>query len=182
MKKLSAILLVIVAATSLSACITYKAPKYQSSADTLMHLQQLNVAPVAVTAVNRPAGIKDHLQCQTQGQVKADGGYAYYVEGALRSELAKANLLDNNAAIQLTGVLHQVSFYSWRNSWQLALELTSSNGRKLHTKTNYRGEAVSLEEETSCRLVAQSMSAAVQQLLQQTLTSDDFATLLQPMP
>ncbi|MBU1311731.1 MAG: hypothetical protein KKE30_19595 [Gammaproteobacteria bacterium] len=148
----------------------------------MLYLQQLKLNPVAVTAVSRPAGVTDHLQCQTQGQVKAAGGYAYYVDTALRSELAKANLLDDNAAVQLTGILHNVTFNSWKNSWQLALELTSSNGHKLNTQTTFRGEAVSLEEETSCRLVAQSMSAAVQQLLQQTLTSDDFVALLQPIP
>lgn len=182
MKKLSALFLVAVVTTSLSACITYKVPKYQSSADTLLHLQQLKLNPVAVTAVRRPPGVDDHMQCQTQGQVKAAGGYANYVDVALRTELAKANLLDDNAAIQVTGILHKVSFNSWRNSWQLQLELTSSNGRTMRTQTSYRGEAVSLEEETSCRLVAQSMSAAVQQLLQQTLTSDDFVALLQPLP
>ncbi|GAB2931216.1 hypothetical protein [Rheinheimera gaetbuli] len=182
MKKLSALFMVAVVTTGLSACITYKVPKYQSSADTLLHLQQLKLNPVAVTAISRPPGVDDHMQCQTQGQVKAAGGYAYYVDTALRSELSKANLLDDNAALQLTGILHKVTFNSWRNSWQLMLELTSSNGRKLITQTTYRGDAVSLEEETSCRLVAQSMSAAVQKLLQQTLTSDDFATLLQPVP
>lgn len=182
MKKLSALFVVSVAITSLSACITYKAPNYKSSADTLLHLQQLNVAPVAVTTISRPSGVNDDLQCQTQGRVKAADGYANYVNAALRTELAKANLLDDNAAIQLTGILHEISFNSWNNSWQIALELSSSNGRKLKTETTYRGEAQSIEEETSCHLVAQSMPGAVQQLLQQTLTNDAFAALLRPMP
>ncbi|HEY9041686.1 MAG TPA: hypothetical protein VIN66_05850 [Rheinheimera sp.] len=182
MRKRSTIFLVTAAITSLSACITYNTPDYQSSADTLLHLQQLNVAPVAVAAISRPSGVKDDLQCQTQGRVKAPGGYANYVDAALRTELAKAKLLDNNAAIQLTGSLQKMTFNSWNNSWQMALELSSSNGQKLKTETTYRGEALSLEEETSCHLVAQSMSVAVQQLLQQALTSDDFTTLLQPIP
>ncbi|WP_027670962.1 hypothetical protein [Rheinheimera baltica] len=182
MRKHTAIFLVSIMAASLTACITYKAPRYQSSAETLLHLQQLEAAPVALKGISRPAGIKDHEQCQTQGQVKASGGYANYVDAALRSELANANLLADSAPVEITGYLQTVKFNSWKNSWYLTLELMSSNGHKFTTQTTYRGEGRGYEEETSCLLVAQSMPSAVKQLLQDALTSKDFAALLQTAP
>lgn len=169
-------------ALSLTACISYRAPAYQGSADTLLQLQQLNIQPIALAGVSRSAGIKDSTHCRSQGKVKASAGdYASYVDSALRTELANAGLLASQATTQLTATLQRMEFNSWNNSWNMTLELISSNGNSLTTTSEYQGNNASLEDDAACHLAAQAMPAAVQKLLHDALTNSEFASLLTPI-
>lgn len=168
-------------ALSLTACISYRAPAYQGSATTLLQLQQLNSSPVALAGVSRAPGVTDNTHCRAQGKVKSSGGdYAAYVEKALRAELGNAGLLTNEAATRLTATLQKMEFNSWNNSWDMALELSSSNGNRYITTSKFQGNAASLEDDAACHLAAQAMPGAVQKLLHDALTREDFASLLTP--
>lgn len=163
----------------LSGCIQYRAPVYQPSASTLLHLQSLNGQQVQLGEVSRLPGQVDTKHCRTQGQVKTSGGdYAAYVERALREELGLAGLLNAQAETSITATLDRMAFSSWRNSWDMQLTLHSSNGHSYTTQSRYRGHAASLEDDAACHLAAQALPSAVRQLLHDALTHTDFAALL----
>lgn len=166
-------------ALTLTACIQYRVPVYEAQANTLIELQQLSASPVALNPVSYAEGVTELRHCRTQGRVRTSGGdYAAYVERALRAELGLAGLLADEADVQLNATLQRMRFNSWNNSWDMVLDLQSTNGNSVTTHSTFKGNTASLEDDAACHLAAQAMPAAVRQLLHDALTSPEFESLL----
>ena len=172
-------LMFVVLALFVAGCETYSAPRYGISADNVVALKSLAPSRIKVGAFAEPQKFADG--CRAAGPITAaDGmGFAAYIRKALIDELKIAGVYDDNSSVVLTGAVNNLAFSSTIAFWDIALTVTSSNGKSISVQEHYEFPS-SFAAVTACKRVADGYFPAVQNLLQKLIASPDFRGLVGP--
>ncbi len=119
--------------------------------------------------------------CRAAGPITAadNMGFAAYIAKALSDELKIAERYDDAAPVTLTGSLDSLAFSSSVGAWDIALTVTSSNGRSLSVSEHYDFPAA-FTASSGCKRVADAYFPAVQDIIRKLVKSPEFAALIRP--
>jgi hypothetical protein len=180
MKKIA----VVLSTLALTACSTYMPQRYSISADNNVALKSIGVGNINVGAFNGPENFDN--SCRAAGPIAPPDNmtFAAYVQKALADELKVAGLFDDKTAkVTLTGALEQLAFSSSRGltggSWDLALRVSSSNGKSAFVTEHYEFNS-GFVADTACKQTAEAYFPAVQNLIGKLIKSPGFKSLVTP--
>lgn len=169
----------LVALTTLSSC-AYHVNQYSPSASNvkIMTEQELGKFNLSEFTSSKP-GLKS-IMCRAAGPIEAPNGETYeqYVHNALISELTLANLLDENAMINLQGKLEAINFNSNIGGGKWMISLSFTNGHEMmRIDSEYPFESYFVADK-ACQKVAQSFEPAVQKAISEVVGNPQFKKLL----
>jgi hypothetical protein len=154
-------------------------PRYSLSADNITALRTLkgtlvNVGPFTA----KEPGVKEIL-CRLAAQIQPPDGETFenYVRKAFIDDLKVSELYSTQAPITLTGRLDELDFSSNSSHWNIALTITSSNGRALSVGERYEF-AFTFGGDTACNEVAKAFVPAVQNLIGRVIQHPEFPGLV----
>jgi hypothetical protein len=161
----------------LAGCETYQAPRYGISVDNVMALKVLGPAQVNVGEFAEPKQFG--AGCRAAGPITAADqlSFASYIRKALADELKLAGLYDDNSKTSLTGTVDNLAFSSSVGSWDIALTVTSSNGKAVSVKEHYEFPSA-FAAVTACKRVSDAFSPAVQNVIQKVVSSPEFRAMI----
>ena len=177
MKARSSILLVVAFA---AGCSTYSTHRYSVAPQNVAALKALEGRSVNVGPfVGNPSTTE--LSCRGSGGVRTPDGESFpeFVRKAFIDELRAANLFSETATLTLTGKLDSIDFASDTGSWDLALTLSSSNGKTMSLQESYRYQTSVLGDD-ACNQTAQAFAPAVQSLIGRVARSQELVELTTP--
>jgi hypothetical protein len=167
----------------LTGCSTYSAVRYSAMAETVAMLREYRPTKVSVGrfTMQKPRGAS--IDCRMVGPIQTpdDEPFEEFVRKAFISELIMAEVYAPAAPVTLTGYLDHFDFSSTDGRWDISLVLTSSNGRQLSAREEYKYEKHFVGE-VACRQTAHALTPAIQDLVRKTVQHPDFAGLLQTDP
>jgi len=167
----------------LSGCSTYAASRYTTSVDTVTALRGFRGTSVAVAPFTAAKPGEAEITCRAVGPIKTPDGepFEQFVRKALIDEMKMAEIYADSGPVTLTGRLESIDFSSGLTdaAWNIALTLTSSNGKSLAVAERYEYKS-SWYGETACNQTAHALMPAVQNLVGKTVRHPDFRLLLQP--
>ena len=163
-----------------AGCSTMTPARYAVSMDNNQALKQYARASVKVVSITS-AGSYD-ANCRLMGPIQASDGMTIpqFVEKAFNDELKFANIY-SDSGMALTGKLTKISFSSTKGltngNWDLALTLTSSNGKSSSVESSYDFKS-GFDAITACNQTAQALGPAVQDLIRKAVTDPQFSGLI----
>ena len=162
----------------LAGCDSFTAAPYGISADNNIALKSAG-AGAHVAVGNFVMAAKYDPGCRMAGPIQLPGGLTAeaYIQKAFSDELKIAGLYDESAKNRLTGTITQFEFGSTSGGWDMALTLTSTNGKNASAKEHYEFHS-SFTAASACHNVADAFQPAVQGLIGQIIQSPDFKALL----
>jgi hypothetical protein len=163
----------------LSGCSTLAASRYSISVDNVVALRTLNGKTIDVGAFSSSQPGKSEIKCRGVGPIRTPDGepFSEFIRKALVDDLRMANVFSPTAPVTLTGNLDEIDFDSHEGKWNLALTITSSNGRLMVVKEDY-SYTKSFGGNTACDQTAQALMPAVQNLVGKIVRSPDFIGLI----
>jgi len=172
---------VVIAVLFVSGCSTMTPARYNVSVDNNVALKQHEGSRVHVAAMDAPDEYDPN--CRLMGPIEASDGMTIpeFVQDAFNDEFKFANVYSEDGVV-LTGKLTEVAFSSSKGMtegwWSLALTLTSSNGNSMSVANRYDFKS-GWDAITACNATADALGAAVQDLINVTVTDPQFETLIQ---
>jgi hypothetical protein len=173
------IVMLLAAGLFLAGCETYSAPRYGLSADNIVALKSLPPGKVKVGSFTEPKQFGSG--CRAAGPITAadNMGMAAYIAKALADELKIAERYDDMAPVTLTGSLDALAFSSSVGFWDIALTVTSSNGKSVSVSEHYEFPAA-FTAASGCKRVAEAYFPAVQNTIRKLVKSPEFASMTRP--
>lgn len=170
-------LMLALAGVLLAGCETYQAPRYGVSVDNVMALKTLGPAKVKVGEFAEPKQFG--AGCRAAGPITAADQltFAGYIRKALADELKLAGLYDDGAGISLTGAVDNLAFSSSVGFWDIALTVTSSNGKTISVKEHYEFPSA-FTAVAACKRVSDALFPAVQNVIQKVVSSLEFRAMI----
>ena len=163
-----------------SGCSTMTPARYSVSIDNNQVLKTYAGSKVKVASV-AATGNYD-ANCRLMGPIQASDGMTIpqFVGHAFNEELKFANIY-SDSGVTLNGDLTKIAFSSsaglTNGWWDLALSLTSSNGKSMDVESRYAFKS-GFDAITACNQTAQALGAAVQDLIKRTVSDPRFAALI----
>lgn len=161
-------------------CSTMTPARYSVSIDNNQALKRYEGSQARLVSIS--SSTKYDANCRLMGPIQASDGMTIpqFVEKAFNDELKFANVYSEQG-VALEGDLTRIAFSSsaglvngW---WELALKLTSSNGKSLAVESRYDFKS-GFDAVTACNQTAQALGPAVQDLIKKTVTDPQFGELL----
>lgn len=123
---------------------------------------------------------KTSIMCRMAGPVNPPQGqpFSEYIRGAFVSELKLAKKFDKNSPITLKAKVDKVDFSSVSGKWKFDLTIISSNGQSLNVSEVYDYHTA-LGAVQACNNASKAFQPAVQNLISNILTHEQFPTLLE---
>jgi hypothetical protein len=165
----------------LAGCSTYAAQRYSIAPTNIVGLrtfrgQQVNVGPFTALKPGR-----SEITCRAVGPIKTPDGEPFeeFIRKAFIADLSIAEVYSTAAPVTLTGRLDAIDFSSGMTdaAWDIAMTLSSSNGKSLLTDNHY-SFSENFVGEVACNQTAQALMPAVQDLIGKIIAHPDFADLL----
>ena len=170
---------VVAAALTLAACDTFTAAPYGISPDNNLGLKTaLGDQNVAVGPFTMQA--KVDASCRAAGPIQLPSNMTFeaYIQKAFTDELKLAGRYDAQSPVTLTGNITQLEFSSMSGTWDIALNLASSNGKTLAASEHYEFHT-SYTATSACHNVADALQPAVQALIGKVAATPDLRVLAQ---
>ena len=124
---------------------------------------------------------RTEITSRAVGPTKTPDGESFeeYIRKAFIADLDIAEVYSAAAPLTLTGRLDPIDFSSRLTdaAWDIALTISSSNGKSLSVDNHY-SFAGNFVGEVACNQTAQALMPAVQDLIGEMITHPDFAALL----
>lgn len=167
-------------AVLLKSCFPVNAPRYSSSVTIVNALQALGDKKISVGKFSSSDPTNNKITCRAIGFITPPNGEPFvdYVRNAFIEELTIAKIYSDTSLIILTAYLDKIEFSSHYGRWDLAITITSSNGKSMSVAERYEFNAT-FDGERACDYTARSLAPAVQNLLRQAVLSHEFASLLE---
>lgn len=154
--------------------------RYSVSVDNNQILKQYTGKHVELASLGAPESYDPN--CRMMGPIQASDNMTIpqFVQKAFDDEFKFAGLYSESGT-KLEGTLTKIEFSSvsglTNGWWDLALTLTSSNGKSLSTENKYEFKS-GFDAITACNQTAQALGPAVQDLIKKTISDPGFASLL----
>lgn len=164
----------------LAGCSTMQPPRYASSVDNVYELRKYENEKAFVSRFSQSARFDSN--CRLMGPIEpADGlRMAEFIGKAFNDEFKMAEIYSENGT-EISGDITLVDFSSTHGLtngyWDIAVSLTSSNGKSLDV-FNRHTFASGFDAITACNATADALSSAVQDLIYKTIIDAKFAELL----
>jgi hypothetical protein len=163
----------------LAGCGTLAAPRYSSSADTIVALRDEVTQGLTVGAFTSSEAAQKKQVCRGVGYVVPPDSkpYAEYIRDALIAELKMAEKYNQAGPITLTGHLDKVDMNSSAGRWAFSLTVQSSTGETVEVSETYQFET-SFGGDVACNQTAQALMPAVQDLILKLVKSPGFQKMV----
>jgi hypothetical protein len=162
----------------LAGCSIMTPARYSVSMDNNLALKKYAGSRVRVASMTAVRDVSEG--CRLTGPIRTPDNTTIpeFIEKAFNDELKFAGLYADNG-VSLFGRLDRISFSSGfvNGWWDLALTLSSSNGRSLSVENRY-GFKTGADSTIACNQTAQALGAAVQDLILKVATHPRFSALL----
>jgi hypothetical protein len=164
----------------ISACSTMTPARYAVSIDNNLALKRLVGHKTYVASLTPPEEYSSN--CRMMGPIQAADGMTIpeFIRKAYNDEFKFAGMYSESDVV-LTGSMSRIKFSSvsgltsgW---WDLAITLSSENGRSLAVENRYEFKS-GFDAITACNQTANALGAAVQDLINKTVTNPGFPALL----
>jgi hypothetical protein len=166
---------------ALTGCSTYAAQRYSIAPANVAVLRTFRGQAVNVGQFTAAKPGRTEITCRAVGPTKTPDGESFeeYVRKAFIADLDIAEVYSAAAPVTLTGRLDAIDFSSGLTdaAWDIALTISSSNGKSLSVDNHY-SFAGNFVGEVACNQTAQALMPAVQDLIGKMITHPDFAALL----
>ena len=155
-------------------------PRYSVSIDNNQALKKYEGSRVKITSISSLVSYDEG--CRGGQPIQASDGMTIpqFIEKAFNDELKAANVYSDTGVL-LTGSLTKIEFSSSEGLthgwWDMALRLTSSNGKSMSTNSHYEFKSA-FNGITACNRTAQALGPAVQDLIKKAVTDPQFKVLL----
>lgn len=165
---------------ALSACSTMQPPRYAVSVDNIQELKKHDGAQAEVVMLNQPSSYD--VNCRLMGPIEpADGlSYSQFITKAFNDEFKMAEIYDTTGT-KISGDITHIDFSSvsgvTSGYWDIGLKLSSSNGASMSVNNRYDFKS-GFDAITACNATADALTPAVQDLIKATVSSPEFAALL----
>ena len=176
MKHILVNLLLIMAITG---CYSHAVERYSISADNVVAIRSLGVKELNVGEFTSfSPGLKEII-CRGSIGIKPPDGTTFeeYIRKALIDELKISAVYSQEASIILTGRLEHIDFNSHAGKWNLSLFVNSSNGKSIKVSEDYKYVSSHFGI-AACGSTAQALMPAVQDLINNLVTDQNFPTLI----
>jgi len=124
---------------------------------------------------------RSEITCRAVGPIKTPDGEPFeeFIRRAFIADMSIAEVYSTAAPVTLTGRLDAIDFSSGMTdaAWDIAMTLSSSNGKSLSTDNHYSFSG-NFVGEVACNQTAQALMPAVQDLIGKIIAHPDFADLL----
>jgi hypothetical protein len=120
--------------------------------------------------------------CRAVGDVKIENGLTVpqFIQKSFNDELKFAGIHAGNG-VQLKGNLTRIEFSSSaslvKGYWDLALNLSSSNGKSMSVENRHDFDS-GFDGATACNNTSQALAQAAQALIRKTVADPRFGTLV----
>jgi hypothetical protein len=163
---------------TIGACSAYSVPRYAVSANNVTTLRTLRGQSIMVGPF-RANDVDSEIMCRGAGPIKTPDGerFSDYVRSAFVSELQMADIYSESAPVTLAGTVDQVDFSSTSGSWELAVTISSSNGKSVRVHETYAFSSSFLAD-NACLQTAQAFVPAVQDLIAKLVHHPEFNALV----
>lgn len=161
-------------------CSTMTPARYSVSIDNNQALKRYEGSKVMVASIYSSA--RYDANCRLMGPIEASDGMTIpqFVEKAFNDELKFANIYSDQG-VSLKGDLTRIAFSSTSGLtngwWELALKLTSSNGKSMTVESRYEFKS-GFDAITACNQTAQALGPSVQDLIKKIVDDPQFGELL----
>jgi hypothetical protein len=175
--------MIAVASLLASGCSTFTAPDYGVSIENVAFIERIEASgSVSVGEFDTAEGVPDKITCRGAGPVTASPGktYAQYIRDALHDELYLARVIDQDSSVQITGRLNAIDFSSTSPAhWDLNVTVMAP-GRSDITVDVSLPFNTSWDALSACRDASGAFEAAVEQVVREIVTHQDFPSYLNP--
>lgn len=179
MKNLFVAFLVLFTVTS---CETYTASRYIVPAKHTNLLKEMNAdVKVNISDFTQSDQVIVNRACRLAGPVRVTGGkkFADYLKDALVEELSSAEMYGNVSDIEISGKILNASFSSITPAkWIINADFYTNEDQKLVSINTEYSFGTSWTAMGACRNVAEAFPYAVEQHVNELITSSEFKELL----
>ena len=174
-------LLFAIIASLVLGCSTMTPARYAVSVDTRQTLKHYDGTLVYLEALEPPDSYDPN--CRLMGPIQAGDGLTIpeFIADAFNDEFKFADIYDQYRGIKLSGKVDKIEFSSSKGLtqgwWDLYVTLKSPNGNTVSVGTHYIFES-GFDAITACNQTAQALGSAVQDLVYNTVTDQNFESLL----
>lgn len=162
------------------ACSTYTTNRYAINAGNVVALKNYKGSKIGVGEFTATDPGKKSVTCRAVGPIPTPDGETFenYIRSALISEMQIAEIYTEPGDVVLTGNLNQIKPSSTSGTWDISLTVNSSNGNSLTVDEQFKFKS-SFYGETACNQTAQALMPAVQNVITQVVTHQNFPSLVQ---
>jgi hypothetical protein len=169
----------------LSGCATTNSIPYKASTSNVISIQQTlgeNDKKVSLGNIIFAPGVEESPLCRLMGPVKVAPGksLSQYVKDAFQEELFLAQVYSPNAASIISGEIQSLSFSSVSPAnWKISMKVSSNNNPNGYSVSVDYPFSTSWDAISACKNVADAFGPAVQELLKQVVSHQQFTSLAQ---
>jgi hypothetical protein len=164
-----------------AGCSTYAAQRYSIAPANIVGLRAFRGQQVAVGPFTALKPGRSEITCRAVGPIKTPDGEPFeeFIRRAFVADLSIAEVHSTAAPITLTGRLDAIDFSSGLTdaAWDIAMTLSSSNGKSLSADNHYSFSG-NFVGEVACNQTAQALMPGVQDLIGKIIAHPDFPDLL----
>lgn len=175
--------LLMVVALGLAGCSTQTPSVYSNYADNTIAIRTIEPTKVQMTTIDDQSQYDEN--CRMVGPIRLSGGrtLAGFIRDSFNDELKFAGAFATDGkGVELNAKLSKAVFSSseglvdgwWDLAWTV---LNPANGKSVSAASKYEF-STNFVGEIACKNVAEALVPAVQQLINKTVTSPEFKTLL----
>ena len=159
--------------------------RYATNASALESLYANDLQQIGVGMFESVPPNLQNVACLANGISPPDGeNYGYYIRTALVSELAAAGRYSNSGTVTLTGKVEQakldfikkIGLGAQGGRWTFVLTVNSSNGASVTVESSH--EYHTGWAPIRCHIAAGALMPAVQSLMYELITHNEFQSLL----
>lgn len=169
----------IIGIISATGC-AYDTSNYGASVQNVDAIKAAHIKPVAVADFSSVKPGENTIMCRAAGPVTSPVAFETYVKNAFIDELKLAGAYDPSSPNVIQGKLDKIDFDSnvGTGEWQLDLSVSSKNNTGFTANSAYSYSS-NFVADKACQQTAQAFAPAVQNLINQVVTNEQFKTLAQ---
>lgn len=164
---------------SASVGCAYNPPTYSPSAYNVEAIKNSSIGKVNLTAFDSTNGNPKSIMCRAAGPISPPNEMTYkdYIYNAYKKEFELSEILDQSAN-PIKGTVDSVGFESMgsNGTWNIQVTFENGSNKKATIASTYEFASAFVADK-ACQRVAQSLSGAVEKLINDTVTNSEFKAL-----
>lgn len=170
----------IIIAIILSGCTTYTTRRYSINPDNALAL--ISLKDKVVNIGNFTSTKKDLTSLSCRGSVRIHAPdkepFSEFIRNAFANELKNTNTFSSSAPVTLSGNIDSISGSAIHGVWKISMTITSTNGKYMSATEIYNFKT-DMNGYKACRLTADALMPAVQNLIGKIVRSTGFSSLIE---
>jgi|SRR5690625_4954058 len=170
---------------SLMGCATAPVPRYSSSPNTAVKLQEFHSTyPSVLFSVgdfSKPASADGEQLCRLGAHISMPDNQSYtqYIRNSLVDELSLAKMYRDSGGALISGKIQKIDFSSTSGTW--VINGLINVGSESYTVNENYGYSTSYFGGSACRATAAAFQSAVQDFIKKIITNPKFKKTLRSL-